>query len=249
MAINTSIVTSKAAGIISENFKPSYAIPASALTPSTLTAMVGLARGSALKVPDSVTGAISDMASKAALFGNSLSPSYNPTVASALSDAQSALSTLSGKLMPSGNPAAFGQTLMAAQAHIADAIELKTAANFMSNTSFGNMGSGVKDMASVATQGLNNELGDLGKAASAFAAAGPAFDLKDISNFGSPVGLINKLSSVKLGNASGITAALGKAGVDLTKMNDPVYASSITKAMGSITDPKIIYTITKQRWI
>jgi hypothetical protein len=244
MSINTSIVTSKASGIVSENFKPSYAVPSAALTPATITAMVGLAKGGALQVAPTVTTALSDMASKATAFGNSMLPGYNPTVASALTSAQTALATMSSKLMPAGNPAAFGQMLMQAQSHINDAIELKSATNFISGAKFGDFGSGVKDMTSITTQGLNNVLGDLPNAAKVMSAAGPLYDMKNMGNFGSASGLVDKISGAKLGKP--ITDALSKAGVDPTRLNDPVYAGTINKVMGSITDQSVISKITDQ---
>jgi len=48
-----SLVTAKAGSVIAENLKLSLATPGGGLTPSTITAMVGIARGEALTMaPD-----------------------------------------------------------------------------------------------------------------------------------------------------------------------------------------------------
>jgi len=235
------LVTSKASSVITQNLKVTLATPAGSITPATITAMAGLAKGGALQVAPSVTGAISAMGTAASNFANT-----NPALSASLTSLQSKLSTLSGKLMPAGNPAAFGQMAMQAQGHINDAIELKAATSFMNNTSFGDLGSGIKDVSSVATQGLNNVVGNLPAAGAALEKMGPMFDMGDMKNFGTSAGLIDKLNSVKLGNASGINEALRTAGVDTSRLNDPVYASSIDKAMGSITDPKVLNTVASQ---
>jgi hypothetical protein len=95
----------------------------------------------------------------------------------------------------------------------------------------------------MATQGLDGALGDLGSAASAFEAAGPVFDLNKISSLGSTTGFVDKLNSVKLGNASGVNAAIAAAGLDMT---NPEHAPAISKIVGSIKDPAIIATIQDQ---
>lgn len=157
--------------------------------------------------------------------------------------ASSALSTQASQLLPAGNPAAFGSMLSQAQGHIADAIDLKKATDFMSSVSFEDMGAGITNMSSMTCQGLDGALGDLGAAASAFEAAGPSFDLNKMSSFGSPTGFIDKLNSVKLGNASGVNGAIAAAGLDV---NNPEHADAISKVVGSIKDPAVIATITEQ---
>jgi hypothetical protein len=95
----------------------------------------------------------------------------------------------------------------------------------------------------MATHGLDGALGDLGNVSKAFTAAGPVFDLKDMSKFGTSAGLIDKLNSVKLGNASGINGAIAGAGLDLSM---PEHTAQVDKIMGTITDPKVISTVTEQ---
>lgn len=241
-----SLVTAKASGVVAENLKLSLATPSASITPATITAMVGLAKGKALQIAPSVTSALSGMSNAITKYGNVASPDYDANVANVLTTAHASLSTQSSKLMPSGNPAAFGQVVMQAQSHINDALELKTAASFISGAKFGDFGSGITNMSSLATQGLDGVMGDLGSAAKAMTAMGPLCDMTDMKNFGSSTGLINKLGSVKLGNASGVKDALTKAGVDPTRLNDPAYKTQIDNALSSINDPKVLNTVASQ---
>jgi hypothetical protein len=243
MAINTTIVTDKAKSVISEGLKNNISIPAGAITPATLTAMVGLAQGGALQIPQSVTDTMSAMTAMA---------ESNPALADQLNEAKEALETLQNKMFPQGgpgvppNPAAFGQVIMQAQSHISDSLEIKHAMDYMSKIDFNDLGSGITDMASLATQGIDNVVGDLGAAAKALEAAGPLVDMKNPGALGSGAGLVDKLKSVKLANASGVNEALIKNGVDLNNLNSPVYTDDIDRALSSITDPKTIATVTKQ---
>ena len=230
-----SLVTAKAGSVIAENLKLSLATPAGALTPSTITAMVGIAQGTALQLAPSVQSAVAGLT---AIAGNILHPLY-----SAATSALSNLTQFQANLMPAGNHAAFGSFLNQAQGHIADSTELTTCTAFISNTSFSDYGSGITNISSMATQGLDGALGDLGNAAKAFTAAGPVFNLTDMSKFGTSAGLIDKLNSVKLGNASGINGAIATASLDL---NMPEHSAQVDKVMASITDPKVLSTVTEQ---
>jgi hypothetical protein len=267
--------------------KVALATASAAITPATLTAMVGMAKGGALQVAPVVTKAISAMQTHAfsltgsipalstelgnaavgasgltashlttALSNLSSNPNISPSVISSITSliapggaimntlgASSALSDLSSKLLPAGNPAAFGAMLQQAHGHIADSVELTKATNFMSNISFGDFGAGITDMSSMTTQGIDGVMGDLGAAAKAFEAAGPVFDLNKIGSLGSSTGLVDKLNSVKLGNASGVNAAIAAAGLDMT---NPEHAPAISKIVSSIKDPAIIATIQDQ---
>lgn len=290
MAINTSIVTNKATSIISENFKPSYSIPANAITPATLTAMAGLAQGGALQIAPTVTSAINSMRSAAlssaasipefraalASAGVSNVTTLNTAVASITSnanispaiktsvtslaapggllyesiDAADQLATLSTKLVPPGNPAAFGQTLLAAQAHINDSLDMQAATSFAANMSFGDYGDGVTNMSSMVTRGIDTKFGDLTAAAAAMSAAGPAADLNDIYNLGTDVGTVNKISTLKLGKDSNVlTDALKKAGIDEDNLSNPAYASTVTRTLKSVNDPSFLSAVTAQMGI
>jgi hypothetical protein len=230
-----SLVTSKASSTVVESMKVALATASAAITPATLTAMVGIKDGSALALPASVTGAMSSLG---AITGNILHPLYG-----AASAALTNLTNFQANLMPAGNHAAFGSFLNQAQGHIGDSIEINNATTFMSETSFEEMGAGITNMSSMATQGLDGALGSLTHAASAFEAAGPVFDLNKISSLGSTTGFVDKLNSVKLGNASGVNAAIAAAGLDMT---NPEHAPAISKIVGSIKDPAIIATIQDQ---
>ena len=234
--IADNIVTAKAGGVVAENLKLALSTASGSLTPSTITAMVGISQGSALQLAPDVTATISKLSAVDPL---------DPLYASAQT-ALTNLTTLQGKLLPSGNHAAFGSILQQAHGHISDSVELNKATSFISNTNFSDLGTGITNMSTMATRGLDGAFGSLGSAANAISAAGPCFDLKDMANFGTGTGLVNKLSSVKLGNASGINAALAQNGVDLTSLNDPVYKDTISKTLSTINDPATIKTVTDQ---
>ena len=229
-----SLVTAKAGSVIAENMKVSLATAAGALTPSTITAMVGIHNGTALKLAPTVTTALGKL---------HYSNIADPGLWSAANIARANLTNFQANLMPAGNHAAFGSYLNQAQGHIADATELKTATDFISTTSFSDYGTGITNMSSMTTQGLDGALGDLGSAAKAFEAAGPVFDLKDMSKFGTSAGLIDKLNTVKLGNASGINGAIAGAGLDLSM---PEHTAQVDRIMTSINDPKVISTVVEQ---
>lgn len=240
-----SLVTAKASSVVIEGMKASLATPAGGMTPATITAMVGIAKGEALQIAPSVTTAMSVLQHHAGLTPNSAG--YIPGVSgSPASTALSNLTTLQSKLLPTGNHAAFGQILSQAQGHIADSKEIKAATDFISSTEFSDYGSGISKLADTATQGIDNIVGNLSAAGEAFSCAGPMYNLKDIANFGTPAGLYDKLKSIKLANASGLTKAFTDAGIDIENLNDPAQADKVNKVLASITDPKVINTITDQ---
>jgi hypothetical protein len=209
--------------------------PKGGLTPATITAMVGFSQGEGLQMNPSVSqavSALSNVANTSPLYGN----------AQALS---SRLSTVSSQIM-AGGPAAFMQKFNSARGHIADTIEIKKMTAFTANTTLDSYGSGMKSMSSLSSNGLDGALGNMAAAGAAMAAAGPLFDLSDVANLGSPVGLINKLTSSKLANTTGINAELTKAGINLDDLSNPVNADKISKVMSSITDPVAIKTVADQ---
>jgi hypothetical protein len=75
---------------------------------------------------------------------------------------------------------------------------------------------------------------------------GPAYDLTDIKNFGSSVGVVKKLNKAKLGNSSGVNAALAKNGIDLKNIEDPIYKDTVDKVLESITDKTVIASVVEQ---
>lgn len=239
------LVTSKATGVVSEHFKLSYATPASSLTPNTLTAIAGMGENKALKKAPTVEAALAGMLSKAAELDSSTDPD-DLLLAQELRDCAAALEAFGNKVLPPTNHAAFGQLVLQSQSHINDSLDIKVATNFIKSKNFGDFGGGIKDMASLTTQGLDNSLGSLPSAANIMGTAGKLFDTTDMAKFGTSTGLIEKLNSSRLGNASGVNAALTKAGVDLNRLNDPVYANTVDTVMSNIKDPKVINTVAKQ---
>jgi hypothetical protein len=277
------IASAKSMTSISENQHVTVGMPANALTPATLTAMTGIAKGGALQLNPSITAAIgkiqshvsslfsggggnaailsaagvsfstpstdiagdiSKVTSAAANAGVTLSPSVTSSMSSAMT-ASSALQTQASQIMAAG-PAGFGKILNQVTAHVNEAIDIKKATNFMANTSYGDYGDGITDMASLTTQGLNGSIGNMKAVGAAFASAGPMFDLTDMKNFGSPVGMINKLTSARMGNSTGINSLLAKAGVDTNNLSDPTQADKINKVFSSVNDPKVIATVADQ---
>jgi len=209
--------------------------PKGGLTPATITAMVGFSQGEGLQMNPAVGQAVSALSGIA-----NTSPLYGS--AQALS---SRLSTLSSKIM-AGGPAAFMQKLNTARGHIADSIELKKVTAFTANQSLDSFGTGMKKMSSLSSNGLDGALGNMAAAGAAMAAAGPLFDLSDVKNLGSPVGLVKKLTGSKMANATGVNAELAKAGIDVADLENPAYADKISKVMNNIKDPKVLKDVADQ---
>jgi len=232
------IVTAKAGSVIAENLKLALATPSASLTPSTITAMVGINQGSALQLAPDVQNVMTALAAKAA------SGDYpaNVQAATALSN----LTTLQGKILPGGNHAAFGSFLNQAKSHIGDATDLQNTTNFISSSKFGDFGSGITNMSSMLDQGLTSKFGSLSAASAALSSGGSMFDGINPKNIGSPTGLVQALNANKLGNASGVNAKLKSAGVDLNNLEDPVYADKIAQVTGGIKDPVVLNTVADQ---
>ena len=204
--------------------------------------MVHINQNAALQIAPSVQKA---MASLSTVAGDI----YNPNQANAQT-ALTNLTTLQGKLGFTGNAAtdnhaAFGSFLNQAQGHIGTSTDIKTATNFMQNTSYSDLGSGVTNMSSMTTQGLDGTFGSLPSAANALSAAGPCFDTTNMATFGTGAGLVSKLTSAKLANQTGLNSALATNGVNLdpSQITDPVYADSINSTLTSINDPAQIATV------
>ena len=232
------LVTAKAGTVVAENLKLSLATASASLTPSTITAMVGINAGAALQLAPDVQNVMTALAAKAA------SGDYPANV-----QAQTALTNLTslqGKILPSGNHAAFGSFLNQAKAHIGDATDLQNTTNFISKSNFGDFGSGITGMSSMLDQGLTGKFGSLSAAGAALSSSGSMFDGIDPKNIGSPAGLVQALNANKLGNASGVNAKLAAAGVNLNDLTNPVYADKIAQVTGSISDPAVLNTVADQ---
>jgi len=230
------IASARSMTTYSEGQYNAVGFPKGGLTPATITAMVGFSQGQGLQMNPSVTQAMSTLANVYIT---------NPSLGSAANAAAANLSALSSKLM-AGGPAAFMQKFNAARGHIADSIEIKKVTAFVANQSLDSFGSGMKSISSLSSNGLDGVMGNMAAAGAAMAAAGPLFDLSDVKNLGSPVGLVKKLASSKLANATGVNAELAKAGVDVDDLENPVYADKISKVMNNISDPKILKDVADQ---
>lgn len=223
--------------VVAEGQYNTVGLPKGGLTPATITAMVGFARGEGLQVSPDVTAAVAKL--RAAYI-------TNPSIGASANAAADSLETLSSKLLPAGNPTAFMSKLNQARAHIADSIELKKVTEFCKNQDLSKFGSGMNNLTSLASNGLDGVMGDFASAGEAFAAAGPLFDMSDMKNFGSPVGLAKKLASTKMANATGLNQKLTEAGVDVNDLENPAFSDKISKVMSGINDPKVLSSVAEQ---
>ena len=238
------LVTAKSSAVTIEGMKTSLATAAGGITPATLTAMVGLSQGGALQVAPVIGATLATMTSQiSALITANTAPSL--ALAATLTTAQNNLTWQKNALFAAG-PSGFGSIMNQAVGHINDAVEIKTTSNFIANTAYEDYGSGITSMSSMSTQGLDSVVGSLSSAATAIAAAGPCFDMSNMSTFGSGAGFFDKLSSVKLGNASGLSGALKAAGLDMNNLSDPENAPMVNNVLASIKDPAVIATVTDQ---
>jgi hypothetical protein len=133
-----SLVTAKAGSVVAEGLKLSLATPAASLTPSTITAMVGIHSGQALQMAPDVTAVVNNLTFHRNL-ANSTQQGWIEGISGASGSAKTALedlTNLQSKIMPSGNHAALGSFLNQAQGHISDATDLQNTTNFISNTNF-----------------------------------------------------------------------------------------------------------------
>jgi hypothetical protein len=93
------IVTSKAGTVVAENLKLALATASGSLTPSTITAMVGINAGTALQLAPDVTEVMGQL-HYSNIANVALWPAANAALAS--------LTSLQSSILPSGNHAAFG---------------------------------------------------------------------------------------------------------------------------------------------
>jgi hypothetical protein len=214
------------------------------LSPSVLTVFSGLQQGLALQKSSTVTGVIANLYTASSLT-NSRPISGNTILASNLIASASSLSSF-GNLIWAGSPTAFGLEISQINSHISTARSLKKSTNFISNTSFAEYGNGITNVGSLSTQGLDSHFGNLSAASKIMKTIGPAYDLTDIKNFGSSVGVVKKLNKAKLGNSSGVNAALAKNGIDLKNIEDPIYKDTVDKVLESITDKTVIASVVEQ---
>ena len=231
------IASARAMTVVTEGQYNTLGQPASSITPATLTAMVGMAKGEALTIAPSVTSAMAKL--QAEITANT---SLAPAAAIALNN----LTTQQSSVFNPNDQGGFGKLLGQVHGHINNATDITNATTFLSNSSYGDFGSGITDMGSMADHGLTNSFGSLKGAGSAMASTGSMFNGIDVKNFGTPTGLVQSLNNNKLGNATGVNALLAKNGVPLNDLNNPVYTDQINQVMGSINNPAAINTAADQ---
>lgn len=223
---------------ISENQHLAIGKPANAITPATLTAMVGMAKGEGLQIHPNLGAAQTRLAS---LYTS------DPTLGDKANIAAGKLANLSSYASSifSGGMGSFGAVMGKVKAHVKEAQEIIQTQNFVANTNFGDYGDGITNMSSLTTQGLES-LGDPKAVASTLQNMSGSFDLTDMKNFGQPGAFVDKLQKLRIGNSSGLNTAMTKAGVDLNNLTDPTQAAKMNKVLGSITDKQTITSITER---
>lgn len=159
---------------------------------------------------------------------------------------QDDLEVLHSQMLPPGNQVGFAKIVNQCQAHINNAKDLLNTTNFLGNTKYGDFGSGIKDMGSMADQGLTNVFGSLSSAGAALSANGSMFNGIDLKNIGKPGGIVEAFTNNKLANATGLNEKLAAAGVNLDDIHNPLYANKINSVLGSIKDPTAIAAAAEQ---
>jgi hypothetical protein len=154
-------------------------------------------------------------------------------------------SSASGALSTVG-PASFGMRYQIVATHIFDSIVILTSVDNLGDTEYEIYGSGITDIVSMTTRGLNVTLGDLESVAVVFEEIGPLYDLNFMSRFGTLAGLIENLINNKIGFSTGVTTALNNAGMPLNEIRESVYEDIVTKALRTITDQDAIDLVIDQ---
>ena len=214
--------------------------PKAALTPATLTAMVGMAQGNgaAIDIAPKVNEAMTKLQTVAS------SGTYPANV-----NAQAALNTLTtiqSKLFNKDDVGGFGAIVGKVQSHISNSNDVLNTTNFLKDSSYSDFGSGITDMSSMGDRGITNVFGSLPGAGKAMSSFGTMFNGIDVKQFGTPSGLVESLTNNKLANATGLNQKLADAGVDLNDIHNPVYADKISSVLTNIKDPAAINTSADQ---
>jgi hypothetical protein len=223
---------SKAVSVVTEGQYNAVGEPATSFSPATITAMVGMKKGEALTISSSVTDAMIALQAKAASSDFPANVQANLVLAS--------LTTLQSTIFNPADQGGFGAIVGQVQGHIETSHNLINTSNFLSNSSYSDFGTGIKDLGSMSERGFTNILGSLPGAGKAIESTGTMFDGISAKNFGSPTGLVQSLQNNKLANATGVNQKLAAAGVNLNDLDNPVYANKIAQVTGSIKDPTAI---------
>ena len=214
--------------------------PKAAITPATLTAMVGMAQGggAAIDIAPKVTEAMTKLQTVAS--GTDYPANVNAQTA------LNSLTTIQGKLFNKDDAGGFGAIVGKVQSHISNSNDILNTTTFLKDSNYSDFGSGITDMSSMGDRGLTNVFGSLPGAGKAMSSFGTMFNGIDIKRFGTPSGLVESLQNNKLANATGLNQKLAEAGVDLSDIHNPVYADKISGVLGSIKDPAAISTSADQ---
>ncbi len=158
--------------------------PKAALTPATLTAMVGMAQGggAAIDIAPKVNEAMTKLQTVAS------SSDYPANV-----NAQTALNTLTtiqGKLFNKDDVGGFGAIVGKVQSHISNSNDVLNTTTFLKDSSYSDFGSGITDMSSMGDRGITNVFGSLPGAGKAMSSFGTMFNGIDVKQFGTPSGLV-----------------------------------------------------------
>jgi hypothetical protein len=223
---------SKAVSVVSEGQYNAVGEPATSFSPATITAMVGMKKGEALTISSSVTKAMDALAIKAA------SSDYPANVQAAAALVN--LTTLQNNIFNPADQGSFGAIVGQVQGHIETSHNLINTSNFLSNSSYSDFGTGIKDLGSMSDRGMKNVLGSFSGAGKAIESTGTMFNGISAKNFGSPVGMVQSLQKNKLANATGVNQKLAAAGVDLNDLENPIYKDQISNVLASIKDPTAI---------
>jgi len=215
-------------------------VPKAAITPATLTAMVGMAQGNgaALDIAPKVTEAMTKLQTVAS------SGTYPANV-----NAQAALNTLTtiqSKLFNKDDVGGFGAIVGKVQSHISNSNDVLNTTTFLKDSSYSDFGSGITDMSSMGDRGMTNVFGSLPGAGKAMSSFGTMFNGIDVKRFGTPSGLVESLQNNKLANATGVNQKLADAGVDLNDIHNPAYADKISSVLTNLKDPAAINTTADQ---
>ena len=214
--------------------------PKAAITPATLTAMVGMAQGggAAIDIAPKVTEAMSKL--DQVRFGS------DPALAANANVAYNALTTIQGKLFNKDDAGGFGAIVGKVQSHISNSNDVLNSTTFLKDSNYSDFGSGITDMSSMGDRGMTNVFGSLPGAGKAMSSFGTMFNGIDVKRFGTPSGLVESLQKNKLANATGVNQKLADAGVDLNDIHNPVYADKISSVLTNIKDPAAINTTADQ---
>jgi hypothetical protein len=231
------IASARAMTVVTEGQYNTLGQPAASISPATLTAMVGMAKGEALTIAPSVTSAMAKLQAEI---------SANTALAPAATVALNNLTAQQNNIFNPNDQGGFGKLLGQVHGHINNAKDITNATTFLANSSYSDFGSGITDMGSMADHGLTNSFGSLSGAGAAMVSTGSMFNGVDIKNFGTSTGLVQSLNNNKLGNATGVNALLAKNGIPLDDLDNPVYTDQINQIMGSVKDPAAINTAADQ---